>query len=255
MSVIDKASHVYLWNVNDSYLGAHRSAADILQFPQSNSLVDNPCSWVLAAAVGMYRVFDKVWSCCSHIECWSWKFKKMVWKLMTPTPTLSVLARSFLYLCSAFWPYSLVLDLNVKLAYAEGKWDEDAKNDGVMKLESVVGNIFRSCSLWVWYIDIWPSVWFVLYTCKLTFTSHGSCTETRWESQHSLVMYTRWDFGQNLLERSNTGSCGCGLLFRHTKHRIEQVPILVRNWGYPLKHLLSSLMMLLHGGVEVITSL
>jgi len=31
----------------------------------------------------------------------------------------------------------LVLDPNVKLAYAEGKWDEDAKNDGVAKLESV----------------------------------------------------------------------------------------------------------------------
>ena len=167
---------------------------------------------------------------------------------MTPTLTSSVLVRSFLYLHSAFWPYSLVLDPNVKLAYAKGKWDEDAKNDGVTKLESVVGNIFGSCLLWVWYIDIWPLVWFVPYTCKLTFTSHGSCAETRWESQHSLVMHTHWDFGLKLLERSNMGNHGCRLLFRHTKHRIEQVPILMRNWGYTLKHLLSLLMMLLHGG-------
>ena len=167
---------------------------------------------------------------------------------MTLTLTSSVSVRSFLYLCLAFWPYSLVLHPNVKLAYTQSKWDEDAKNDRVAKLEYVVKNILRLCLLWVWYIDIWPPVWFVLYTCKLTFTSHGSCTKTRWESQHSLVMHTHWDFGLKLLERSNMGNCGCRLLFRHTKHRIKQVPTLVRNWGYTLKHLLSLLMMLLHGG-------
>ena len=32
----------------------------------------------------------------------------------------------------------LVLDPNVKLAYAEDKWDDEAKEDGVARLEEVV---------------------------------------------------------------------------------------------------------------------
>ena len=40
-----------------------------------------------------------------------------------------------------------VLDPNVKLAYAEDKWDSDAKDDGVTRLETVVRNVcWYSCN-------------------------------------------------------------------------------------------------------------
>ena len=38
----------------------------------------------------------------------------------------------------SYFNYLLVLDLNVKLAYAEDKWDNKAKEDGVAQLEAVV---------------------------------------------------------------------------------------------------------------------
>ena len=47
----------------------------------------------------------------------------------------------------------LVLDPSVKLAYAEDKWDDDATQDGMARLEAVVGSsLLKNSVAWLKYV-------------------------------------------------------------------------------------------------------
>jgi len=61
-------------------------------------------------------------------------------RLMIPMHTSSALVRISWHLCEISKSYfkALVLDPNVKLAYAEDKWDCEAREDGVACLEATV---------------------------------------------------------------------------------------------------------------------